>query len=71
MVKIGDLVRMHVCSSIAIVLETESTSYGWSKLWVYNGNKEVFRISTLQVDLLNEDRRHCSSPIRKLEKPRA
>ena len=63
MLRVGDLVRINVDSTIAIVVAVTTTSYGWQKLWVQCGN-DIRQTSTLQVEpLSNEDRRHCPGTI--------
>ena len=63
MLKVGDLVRINVDSSIAIVVGITTTAYGWQRLWVQIDN-EIRQTSTLQVEpLSNEDWRHRPSKV--------
>ncbi len=66
MIRVGDLVKLHQArkdGAIGIVLQEETTGYGWQRLVVQIG-KSVYCTSTLQVRLLqNEYRGHGTSTV--------
>jgi hypothetical protein len=63
MLRVGDLVRMNVDSTIAIVVGVTTTAYGWQRLLVQCEN-EIRNTSSLQVESLkNEDWGHSPSPV--------